>query len=451
VYHQAKEVDSIHMLNIGVRRGKNTLSIKKSNIIAFICAIFIFKSTYQYYILLFPSLSFFITILYQVATVFCFSLLPITLGIMVTRKTINWGLVRPAILILVCVILNIIIVMFQEANIEILSRSYTIPNAITTNDYTGFYFATINTWFGNIGCLLFVYFLIRNKKTLHKCIVTSMLMFVLPIVLIILMHPEYVGLRESLFSDIVFGGGIWNIGVCGFGSLAWLGISQISNISKKQKILIIFSIALFCFAGISGLSRTLIFMMIFSIFFYILFSKKDITWLKLICFIFAFIGVFIILENNIATAIIERLSRADTSATQNVRWHIWKTYLSYVREYFWFGAPSGSVYNYYIDVNWKGHDFLPHSSVLNFLIRFGVFSLVGYLLLIKNAFIKSTIKNRHISICLKAWVISYIALSFVNQTGYAGIEFYLGFGLLFATINIENQENQRRINICESA
>lgn len=432
---------------LSVQHSNKLLSLKRSNIAAFACAIFIFKTTYQYYMFLFPSLSSFITITYQVATAFCFSLFPIMLVAMaITRKTINWKPVKPALLIPAFVILNIIIVILQEGTVEILSRSYLIPNAITTNDYTGFYFAAINTWFGNIGCLLFIYFLIKNKKTLQKCIVTSMLMFVLPIVLIIFMHPEYIGLRESLISDIVFGGGIWNIGVCGFGSLAWLGISQLYSVNKKQKTLIITSILLFCFAGISGLSRTFVFMLIFSISFYILFSKRDITWIKLTSFIFVLIGVFIVFETGILTALAERFLSADANVTQNVRWHIWKTYLSYIEEYFWFGAPNGSVYNYYTDVNWKGFNFLPHSSVLNFLIRFGVFSLIAYLLLVKNAFTKSTIKNsNHVSICLKTWVVSYVVLSFVNQTGYAGIEFYLGFGLLFAAINIENHDKQRRI------
>lgn len=424
------------------RRG---FSQRISNITPFICGLVIFKTTVDYYYWLFPSVESISSILYQIITLFCFSLFPLMLiQFFLRQKNYNWKLMRPIILIPLAVIVNIIMVMFQQGSIEVISRNFVIVNAASTNDYTGYYFAAINTWFGNIGLLLFLMYFVNNKRLLKKCIIASLVMFVLPIIFVLLMHPEYIGLRESQVSDMVFGGGIWNIGVCGFGSLAWLAISQLYDVNKKQKYIILFSILLFSFAGISGLSRTFVLMIFFSLTYFIIFTRKNKTWMKTLFITIAFISVFLMFEGSIASQVVGRFNDSATGGTSNVRFALWGNYIKYIDEYFWLGAPVGSVYNYYHDTNLLGKHFLPHSSILNFWIRFGAFAVLGYLIMIKNAATKLKKRNdvikKYKRVCLQAWVVSYISLSFINQTGFAEIAFYLGFGLIFALINIENSE-----------
>ena len=222
-----------------------------SNLLPFICALIIYKATVNYYYFLFPSFTPFWKLLYQAITLFCLIIFPIMfIVILLSKKPFRWKLIYPSLLIPISVLINTFLVVLQEGTLEVLSRSYLIENAKSTVDYMGFYFACINTWFGNIGIMLLMTYFVNNKKVLTRCLIYSLFMFVIPILLLILLHPELIGQRKSQFGNIVFGGGVWNIGICAFGSLAWMAIAQIYEVSKRQKKFIVLSIILFCLQGL---------------------------------------------------------------------------------------------------------------------------------------------------------------------------------------------------------
>ena len=415
-------------------------------LLPFYCACITYKTVYNYFDYLFPALKSVWNLLYTAVTFFGLAVF-IPLSLYVLAKWNKCKLLRPAFIIPLCVIINIIAVCIEIGNISILSRDHLIGAAKGTNDARGFYFAQINTWFGNMSVVMILSLFAKKEETVRKCIISSMLMLFLPSVLMVLMHPEFLGMRQSSVegSDVVFGGGLWNIGVMGIGSISWLGLSLLNNMTKSQKVFVTASVATFAFLGIAGLSRTLILMLVLSVCFYFLIAKKDAKLLSKILLLALVVLAFVFIESDIVTSIVSRFNDS-TSGSHNIRLSLWKAYLSHFKEYWLIGAPYGSVYNYYYDVNLVGEHFLPHSSVINFLVRFGLLCAISYLVLIKNAFF-SIKKSSGLPInkiaCIRAGFIAYVSLAFINQTGYSEPIFYIMFGLLIAYSQIIKGEEEK--------
>ena len=421
------------------KKKKHFLKTKKGLYVAdfmpLICIAATFKYAYTYYSFAIPSLSGICNVLYQVITLF-FLLTFIPLFFVVIKKVNR--LYIPIFVIVLTVLGNVFYVILSTGDLSIISRTYHMSAAFGTNDYKGFYFSQINLWFGNAAVVLFLLHYVRNRKMLIKCIVSSMIVLVIPIILIIIMHPSYLGTRESVYNNVVFGGGLWNIGVIGFGSISWIGLALSGNARKSQKWIIYISVALFIFVGIAGISRTLILMVAFSMITFLMFMKKDMNWIGRSILIMVAIALFFVLEPEFILSVIERFSDK-TSGTHNVRILLWKAYLSHFEEFWLIGAPEGSVYNYYRDVNYFGENFLPHSSLVNFFVRYGFFALFAYIILLKNSFLKIQKKKNidpKIRICILAGGVAYITLAFINQTGYAESVFYVMFGLYLAFYRI---------------
>lgn len=416
---------------ITIRRG-----LYIPDLMPLICAAATFKYAYTYYGFAIPALSGICTLLYQAISLF-FMVSYIPLFFIVMKRTNR--LYIPIFAIVLMMLINIFSVMVSTGNISIISKSYQMHAALGTNDYIGFYFSQINTWFGNMAIVLFLVNYVRNREILIKCIVSSMIVLIIPIILITAMHPSYLGTRESVYNnDTVFGGGLWNIGVIGFGSISWLGLALTEDAKKKQRRIIYSSVALFVFVGVAGVSRTLILMLAFSIVVFFMFTKKDMTWIGRSFLIIVAVLLFFVLEPEFILSLSKRFTDK-TSGTHNVRILLWKAYLSHFKEYWLIGAPEGSVYNYYKDVNYFGEHFLPHCSLINFFVRYGVFSLWAYIILLKNSFLKIQ-KNKKVNsktkICVLAGGVAYITLAFINQTGYAESVFYIMFGLYLAFYRI---------------
>ena len=427
-------------MNYYTQERRNSITVRKSlyasDFMPFVCAAATFKYAYTYYGFAVPALSGICDVIYQVITLF-FLMAFIPLCFIVIKKANR--MYAPIFIIVLMVLLNIVYVMLSTGSISIISRSYHMSAASGTNDYTGFYFSQINTWFGNMAIVLFLMHYVRDREMLIKCIVSSMVVLIIPIVLITALHPSYLGTRESVYNnDTVFGGGLWNIGVIGFGSLSWIGLALSDDARKKQKWIIYISVALFVFVGVAGVSRTLILMVAFSTIVFLMFTKKDMSWVGRSFLILAAIVLFFILEPEFILSVMERFSDK-TSGTHNVRILLWKAYLSHFKEFWLIGAPEGSVYNYYRDVNYFGEHFLPHSSLINFFVRYGIFALCAYVTLLKNSFLKiqkSTDVTRKSRICILAGGVAYITLAFINQTGYAESVFFVMFGLYLAFYRI---------------
>jgi hypothetical protein len=407
-----------------------------------LCALVTYKFAYHYYILMIPSLSTFFIRLYNVVTLLMLVFfIPTGFMVLLNIRQPKYRYLWPALVIPGCVVLNIFYVMITSGDISILSRSYVMAAAIGTNDSSGFYFAQINTWFGNMAVVLMLAISIKNVKEVINCIVASMTVMVIPILVIIMMHPSYIGLRASTFENVSFGGGLWNIGVIGFGSLSWLSFALLKHGTNRQKRFMVFSTILFVFVGIAGLSRTMVLMIVLSVSFYFLKTKKDIHWVGKVLLVCVMLFFFLFLQSDLLSVLLNRFGDS-TSGTQNIRFKLWAAYLSHYDEYWLVGAPLGSVYNYYYDVNLFGRNFLPHSTPLNFLIRYGVFSLFAYLNLIRFSFLSGQkyYENSTVKICILAGCIAYISLVFINQTGFSESVFYIMFGLLLAFSRIAKEE-----------
>ncbi len=435
---------------------KNTAYTKKSNykfdiekMMPFLCVMSAFKTFTSYYRFIAPSLNSFWTLLYNAITLFLLvAYVPLFFMLLANGRYKNRNLF-PAIIIPLTVCFNILLAGIEAGGIlDVLSRSYRIPNAVDTNDEFGYYFSQINVWFGNMSLIAILATCIKKKRTIVKCITGCMAVMVIPILIIMITHPSAIGVRQSNFEEqaITFGGGLWNIGVIGFGSLSWLGLAMLDNSTKNEKRFIIFSVALFAFVGVAGISRTIVLMAIFSFVYYFLASKKSVNFvIKTLMVIFLLI-IVIVIEGDLINTLIERFTGEDSGAN-NVRFELWRVYLSHIKEYWLFGTPLGNVYCYYLETDLLGEHYLPHSAIINFWVRFGVFATLAYLALVKNSFFRKN-KGNNRSVYIKAGGIAYITLAFINQTGYAETIFYVMFGLLLAYDKIiraeqadENRDN----------
>lgn len=396
------------------------------------CGLVAFKYFYNYYQFAFPMIAGLCSIVYTVITLCLFMLfLPVTLLTVHGSTKSRVSLFLPALLIPLAVILNISYVIIQTGNLGILSRSYILTAAFGTNDEKGYYFSQLNTWFGNMTVVLLLYKYIQSRKQIAHCICACILVMIVPVVAIILQNPGYLGTRSSTFdnSDVVFGGGLWNIGVVYFGSLFWLSQLVYPCATKKQKRMIRFATVFFPAIGIAGLSRTLIMMISISMAYFFIISRKTVDLVKKTFLVIALVLLIMVLESNIVTMLLERFTDS-TSGGNNIRILLWKAYGRHIGEYWLLGAPEGSVYRYYRDINRYGAYFLPHSALLNFLIRFGVVGCLAYVELIIKSFGITEKVPRDEKVYLISACLSYIALAFINQTGYAEPIFYIMFGLL---------------------
>jgi hypothetical protein len=409
-------------------------------LLPFLCVLAAYRTIFTYYIWLFPTLEGLFNTLYIVATFIFLLLFPCMLLYIIIHR-LYLGRIKGAIFIVIAVLVNIIYVVISSGNTSIISRSFINTFAFGTNDVNGYYFAQINTWFGNVGLLLAAYIFIKDKKTLNNCIMALMWVFLIPTIITLIFHPEFIGQRESSISGLIFGGGLWNIGVIGFGSFSWLIFAQLNEFKRINKIILIISVVLFISSGLFGLSRTLIVMMVVSIGYYLIKRKKNKNWLFVVVSIAVIFGLFCLVESSVWDEILGRLTDA-TSGTSNVRLLLWTGYLGNIKEYWLLGAPIGSVYRYYKGVTYATHNYLPHSAIINFLCRFGIIAVMGYISILFQYFFgvnNSTSASRRKRIILQSGCIAYMALAFINQTGYEESIFWITFGLIFALIKIENK------------
>ncbi|MBQ7111385.1 MAG: O-antigen ligase family protein [Thermoguttaceae bacterium] len=409
------------------------------------CALIVYKTVFNYFIFLAPPLAPLWMLLYNLVTLFGLVVyIPLAWRAFANPRYRRW--LWPALAIPTCVLINIAAAIVETGDFSLLSRNFRLPHAWGTQDEYGYYFSQINTWFGNISVVLIICLFATTFETIKKCVLAILLTLFVPAFLTVVTHPGMLGVREGVMeagnNEVFFGGGLWNIGVMGVGSVSWLALSMVKNMSKGQRRFVVFSVAFFAFLGIAGLSRTLITMLVLSGGYYFLKARKNNNWFINVILVLLLSVAFIILAWDLVAAILFRFSDK-TSGTQNVRLFLWQSYLSYFDEVWLAGASFGNVYKYWNEISWNGDHFMPHSSVVNFLVRFGLLCAISYLILIKRAFL--TIKEsaritRDQTACIRAGGIAYILLAFMNQTGYAEPIFYLMFGLLLAYSQIVKKE-----------
>lgn len=428
-----------HPINASAKSNRATkapLLSRAEKAVPVVCALIAFKTLFNYYTFLFPMAASLITLVYNIVTLLMMvSFIPLSFIVFLDYRNRN-GL-TPALLIPLAVVINIACVVWSNGSLDILSRDYFLVQAAGTNDQYGYYFSQLNVWLGNMGAVLFIGRYTQHRETIVKAVVAVFIVFIVPILALVVTHPEALGLRQSSFSgsDEVFGGGLWNIGVIGFGSLSWLAMALFPKANLNQRRVIAVSVPLFIAAGLAGLSRTLVLMALLSLLVYLFVAKKDQKWVGKSLIVLIALVLVMIFGTSLFQPLIERFS--GSSGGHDIRFDLWVSYLSHVGDTWLVGAPEGSVYLYYADVTLMGFHYMPHSSVINFLIRFGLLGCVSYLCLIKNAFfVFPRDIDKSLKACILAAATAYVSLSFINQTGYEEPIFYVMFGLFIAYMKL---------------
>lgn len=246
----------------------------------------------------------------------------------------------------------------------------------------------------------------------------------------LIMFPEMIGIRQSEFGTFTFTGGFWNVGVIGFISIGWLLIAlSVKEQSIFKRVVLVLFILIIAFSGLAGLSRAIVVSIALSIITYLVFARKIKQY-----FLFIVVSILVVIIVTYSfNEVIENLAyRLDggINIQEEARTTIWKTYIEYIPDYFLLGEIQGDYTKY---TNWI---FEPHSSLLNWFVQFGILGLIGFIMLLTGVF-KSIryigkAHSRLISAPLYAWLIAYISVSFVNQTGFKDLSVFAAIGVIYA-------------------
>lgn len=176
----------------------NKYTIEK--LLPFFCGCVAYKTVFYYFVYLAPALESLWVLLYNLVTlILLVSYVPMALYVFL--KGNRYKMLRPALIIPLCVVINIIAVMFETGDLSILSRSHFIPMAAGTIDATGYYFSQINAWFGNMAIVLMIYLFSTEKETIKKCVLYSAFMLFLPAFLVAIKSPELLGCVKPLWKE----------------------------------------------------------------------------------------------------------------------------------------------------------------------------------------------------------------------------------------------------------
>lgn len=259
-----------------------------------------------------------------------------------------------------------------------------------------------------------------------------------------ILFPEMIGSRDLYVGNYYFSGGFWNSAVISYISVGWL-IIALSNIEKSylKRIFLISLFFIIAFGGIAGLSRATLLSVIVSSLAYVTFANKFKKYIKVII---SGIIIFLLVINlfpELFSNFSDRLEGGIDIENES-RTTIWLDYLEDLPSYFLFGAIDGDYTKY--SMNQMG----PHSTVLNWLSQFGLLGLIGFLILIIGLIV--SIKNvrrqfkNETSSALYAWVVAYLSVALINQTGFKQLTVFVGFGIILAWGNISKKMTDGKLN-----
>ena len=245
-----------------------------------------------------------------------------------------------------------------------------------------------------------------------------------------LFFPHMIASRSQWVGGNFFNGGFWNSSVIGFIASAWLLIA-LGNIKQRKHLSIILAL-LMCLGGLAGLSRAILLSTIVSTSWYVMKNRNIKTSLLAFFTVMIFLVVAFSLFGDLTSSLLARLNIAGIG--NEARLIIWKGYINKIEEFFLWGAPIQGHRIY----SPTGHD--PHSVLLNWLSQYGILGLVSFLWLIwgllKSAKIASMNINESSGNALLTWIIAYLSLAIINETGFVEPSFYAAMGIILAWGNI---------------
>lgn len=241
----------------------------------------------------------------------------------------------------------------------------------------------------------------------------------------LVLYPNMIGIRATFSLNSIFWGGFWNPILISFVSTGWIFIGFITKETKFITKFFFSSLFLITwFVSFAGLSRTSLIILPLSLLVYS-FSMGKFKNIFNSLISLSIIGLFIyIFFNTVFTNFLDLLSVKELA--NESRFFIWDEYLSFIDEYWLFGTTK-----YYRLYSSSGAG--PHSIFLNWFVQYGIIGLLFYLFLL-SGIIKSIKKfkssNRHLYSSLLSWLVTYLILVSINQTGFVTVSLYITMALI---------------------
>lgn len=254
----------------------------------------------------------------------------------------------------------------------------------------------------------------------------------------LIFFPEMIGTRTTIVEEFNFTGSFWNSAVISYISVGWLliAISTFES-SKKKRYLQVGIFILLILASLAGLSRGTLISLILSLAVYLIISNGLVKYIKTLIFITLISIVGIVFFQDTIESFQQRLE-GGINIEEESRTTIWMDYLEALPSYFLIGAPEGD-YTKYSFTNQP-----PHNVLLNWLAQFGIIALIGFISLLTGfvRIINSVRKNisLHTGAALYAWLVSYLSIAMINETGFNNLTIFGAFGLVLAWGNIINKD-----------
>lgn len=298
----------------------------------------------------------------------------------------------------------------------------------------GSHFSNIVTHMTNLLLIWVLIINIKNIRSLKQVIWGFGLGALFSAFIPLVFFPEMIGSRTIHINNYVFTGGFWNSAVISYMSVGWLLVAiAILEKSKIKRWILLISFFLLLFAGLAGLSRATLLSLLTSVFVYLLTSRKFVRYLRTI--LISIVAIFLL--SAFFQDVMENFgNRLDggLNIREESRVEIWKDYIEDIPSYFIIGESEGNYKKY--SATYQG----PHSVILNWFVQFGILAVLGFLCLILGLFnatkVISKKYNKNVAPALYAWIIAYLSIAMINETGFDQLSVFGGMGIILAWGNI---------------
>lgn len=339
---------------------------------------------------------------------------------LLTKKKVYKDYTYPYWVILLTAVTSKILILFLQS-----------PSAFFPG---GVYFSYLMTIGVNLIFIIVVIKSIRSFHYIRKATWAFGLGASLSAIIPLLMFPEMIGSRTIVIDGYVFSGAFWNSVVISYMSVGWLLVAlSIKESSRFKRGILLGIFLLLIFGSLAGLSRATLLSLFLSILAYLIISKTFIKYLKVIILTILIISVTFFFFQDAINNFADRLDGGINIENEN-RVRIWMDYMGNIPNYFLLGEIEGNYKKY--STTGVG----PHSVFLNWFSQFGIVALFGFIALLFGL-LKSINIIRHtepnqVSAALFAWLISYLSIATINETGFSELSIFGAIGIILAWGNI---------------
>lgn len=268
-----------------------------------------------------------------------------------------------------------------------------------------------------------------NKNSIKQVIWAFGLGLSFSTIIPLLFFPEMIGSRISHINGFTFNGSFWNASVIAYISIGWLLVylASIESSRLKRNILLLLFI-IFVLGSLAGLSRASLLSFLISLFVYLIASNQFRKYIRVTVFL---VIIFFVIINFFPEAFGNFSQRLDggIDIEEEGRIKIWKDYIEDIPSYFLIGELEGDYKRYSV----TGHG--PHSVFLNWFTQYGILGFIGFIVLLIGVLISIFKVNKNMprkAAPLYAWLVAYLSVATINETGFMQLGIFGGIGLILA-------------------